>query len=182
MLTCAKTDTFTPRCSPTMADECCCAPSTDGYACDQADIAATCYPGDLSGALGPLTIVASDGTQLDVPLPDPTLTRVDLVGHSIVIHAADGAAARIACAAIVEVSAPAPGPKPDTPDTPDTPAPDPAPAPEPAPTFPALGYKAVFPASAAVTGEITFTKPDHDSPIQIVASLTHVAGAHSPAW
>jgi hypothetical protein len=38
------------------------------------------------------------------------------------------------------------------------------------------------PAAAAVTGNITFTKSDHDSPIQIVASLTHVAGAHSLAW
>jgi hypothetical protein len=47
-------------------------------------------------------------------------------------------------------------------------------------TFP--GYEAVFPASAAVTGKITFTKSDHDSPYQIVASLTQVAGAHSPAW
>ena len=48
-------------------------------------------------------------------------------------------------------------------------------------TFPA-SYEAVFPPASAVTGKITFTKPDHDSPIQIVPSLTHVSGAHSPAW
>jgi hypothetical protein len=121
----------------------------DGYACDQANITATCYRGDLSGVLGPLTIVASDGTVQKLDIPDPALTLHDLTGHSIVIHAADGASARIACAPIVEVSAattppgkdpasapeppapePAPTPK-DTPDTPDTSTPTPAPAPEP---------------------------------------------------
>jgi hypothetical protein len=81
-----------------------------GYACDPANITATCYPGDLSGAFGNLTIVASDGTVQKLDVPDPALTLDDLIGHSIVIHAADGAPARIACApivGIVEASAPA---------------------------------------------------------------------------
>ena len=60
---------------------------------------------------------------------DATLTAADLTGHSIVVHAARGGAARVACADIIVGVAPPPPARPPPPVGPPPPAPAPADAP-----------------------------------------------------
>ena len=67
----------------------------NGYSCDAAS-PQQCYAGDLSGKLG---TAAVNGEVLTGH--DDSLTIADLLGHSIVVHAADGGAARVGCADIV---------------------------------------------------------------------------------
>ena len=59
----------------------------NGYSCDAAS-PQQCYAGDLSGKLG---TGAVNGEVLTGH--DDSLTIADLLGHSIVVHAADGGAA-----------------------------------------------------------------------------------------
>lgn len=66
-----------------------------GYSCDSSD-QTTCAKGDLSGKFGPVSI---DG-ELQVGV-DSTLSLVELLGKSIVIHSASSGTDRIACADIV---------------------------------------------------------------------------------
>ena len=61
--------------------------------------------GDLSGMLGAISIGAANE-----PMAYSAATEADLQGKSIVIHAADGGAPRVACADILLVSTPAPAP------------------------------------------------------------------------
>eukprot|EP01050_Picozoa_sp_SAG11_P026075 SAG11_NODE_6111_length_1386_cov_5.858586_1_plen_372_part_01 len=66
-----------------------------GYACDPASAAATCYLGDMSGKFGSATVGIS------ATFTDATLTIAELVGKSVVVHGADGAAPRVGCGTIV---------------------------------------------------------------------------------
>ena len=66
-----------------------------GYSCDSSNQAA-CAAGDLGGKFGPVSIDGGLMTGIE-----GVLTLTDLLGKSIVIHAAGGGGARIACADIV---------------------------------------------------------------------------------
>ena len=59
-----------------------------------------CYRGDMSGKLA----VASLGGGVAQTFSDPTLRTTELLGRSLVIHAADGAAQRLACASLLPAS------------------------------------------------------------------------------
>jgi hypothetical protein len=85
----------------------------DGYFCtiptgpaaERDRLRASCYKGDLSGRHGPVSI---DGKSW--VFTDPTLTVAELAGRSIVIHAADAGAPRVACAKIEDGLPPAEAP------------------------------------------------------------------------
>ena len=76
---------------------------SDNAQCTSDDEYANCYKGDLSGILGQISI----GTANE-PMAYSAATEADLQGKSIVIHAADGGAPRVACADILVVTTPAP--------------------------------------------------------------------------
>lgn len=69
-----------------------------GYVCDNSVDQTDCYRGDLEGKFGSLDVLGKIGT-------DAYLDLRDMVGRSIVIHAAAGAAPRIGCGTIVETVA-----------------------------------------------------------------------------
>ena len=83
--------------------------AVDGYSCEQPANASSCYRGDLSGKMGPLTI-GERGEEYwqrfrpTAPLTgtDGTLELSQLIGKTLVIHAESGGSGRLACARIME--------------------------------------------------------------------------------
>ena len=83
--------------------------AVDGYSCEQPANASSCYRGDLSGKMGPLTI-GERGEEYwqrfrpTAPLTgtDGTLELSQLIGKTLVIHAESGGSGRLACARITE--------------------------------------------------------------------------------
>ena len=83
-------------------------PPPPPYTCaaeDEELMRTTCYAGDLSAKLAPVRIGVSRPRSADYwPAGvgrDPTLTMAEIVGKSVVIHAADGEAERIGCGDII---------------------------------------------------------------------------------
>ena len=69
----------------------------EGYSCDDGEPHA-CYKGDMSGKHGPLEAGVSGAA---VTFTDLSFSVAEVLGHSVVVHAADGGAPRIACATIL---------------------------------------------------------------------------------